>query len=410
MRGGSEGGKSRARSVLVVVQIALAVTLLAGAGLTLKSFQRAQDEALGFNPREILTMTVALPRGRYKEDAQITAFYTELLRRVRTLPGVDSAAIGANIPFDDSDWDSSFHLTGTPLPKPGEEPSAEINIVSAEYFRVMGMPILRGRTFGPEETPGNPRSIVVDQSMVDRFFGGRDAVGAQIDDNQAAPGAEPPPLTIVGVVPRIRTAAPGEENIEKFKFPQIYYCNTQFPMSGQSLLVRVKGIDPLGLVGPIRREIRAIDPDQAIDDVATMEQLISSSLATRRLMMGMMTVFAGLALVLASVGIYGVMALTVTQRTRELGIRLALGAERGDVFRLVLGQGALLVAGGVGLGLGGGLVAGRALSSLLYGVGALDVPALALAVVSLSVVALLACFFPARRATRVDPMVALRYE
>ena len=411
-RGGSGGlRRQKARSILVVTQVALAVVLLAGAGLTLKSFWRAQQEPLNFNPDNILTVGISLPEARYKEDEQVTAFYAQLLDRVRALPGVESAAIGTNIPFDDNSWDSYFHVTGTPPNAPGQEPSAEINIVSADYFRVMGMPIIRGRAFGPEDTPakGKSRSIIIDETLAAKYFPGKDPIGLNIDDTQSTE-ENPPPTTIVGVVARSRNEAPGEDNLEKLGFPHMYFYSQQYPVNGNMLIVRVKAGDPLALVPAIKREVQALDPDQPIGATSTMTKNISSSLATRRLTMMLLGSFAGLALLLASVGLYGVMALSVTQRTRELGIRMALGAARADVFRLVLGQGIGLIGIGLGCGLIAAIATGRALASVLYGVGAIDFIALSVAIVSLTIVALLACFVPARRATRVDPMVALRDE
>ena len=428
-RGGSGGAaRQRARSVLVIAQVALAVVLLAAAGLTLKSFWRAQNEPINFDPQNILLAAIDLPKAGYDrmdekgnnvwDDDKIRAFYNRLLERVRTLPGVEAAAVGVNIPFDDSEWDSYFHITGTPKAEPGKEPSAEINIVSPDYFRVMKMPIIRGRAFGPEETADKERSrsVIIDQTFAQRYFPGRDPIGLNIDDNQRSdpenPGAEPkgPPLTIVGVVARTRNEAPGEDNVEKLGFVHMYFSDQQNPASSYMLMLRVTGGDPKALASAVRREVQAIDPAQPIGSISTMEANIAASLATRRLTMTLLGAFAGLALLLASVGLYGVMALSVTQRTRELGIRLALGAARSDVFRLVLGQGIALVGLGLGLGLLGALAAGRVLRSLLYNVAAIDVAALATALISLALVALLACFFPARRATRVDPMVALREE
>ncbi len=410
MRGGSDGmHRHRTRAMLVITQVALAVVLLAGAGLTLKSFWRAQGEPIGFEPRGILTMNIALPTARYDKPEKIAAFYAQVLDRVRGLPGVESAAIGSNIPFDNTEWDSSFHVTGTPPAKPGQGQQSENNTVSPDYFRVMGMPILRGRGFGPEEIAGHPRSVIIDESFARRVFPNVDPIGQHLDDNQSNE-ENPPPMTIVGVVPRTRNEAPGEENVEKLHLPQLYYCAAQLQQEENSLLVKVSSDDPLALASAIKKEVRALDPDQPVASISTMEKDIGGSLAARRLTMMLLGAFAGLALVLASVGLYGVMALTVTQRTRELGIRMALGAARRDVFRLVLGHGVALVSLGIGLGLLGAIAVSRALSSLLYGVGALDFPALAIAIASLASVALVACWLPARRATRVDPIEALRAE
>ena len=406
--GSDSAGRQRARGILVVTQVALALVLLAGAGLTLKSFWRSQNAPLGFKPSGILMMTLSLPEARYDSNQKVANFYQQLITQVESLPGVVAAAIGQNVPFDNTEWDSSFHLTGTPPNIPGQEPSAEVNVISADYFKVLRMPVVRGRGFGPEDRPKQPRSVMIDDSFAARFFPNQNPIGQHIDDNQTN-DEKPPPLTIIGVVPRVRSEVPGDE-FDRQKLPQIYFCAAQFNAYENNLLVRVAKGDPMALAPAVVREVQRIDPDQPVASISTMEKNIGESLATRRLTMALLGSFAALALVLASVGLYGVMALSVTQRTREFGIRLALGAPRQDVFRLALGRGLLLVAIGLVLGLLGALAAGRALTSLLYNVGSLDPAALGAAILALAAVALLACWFPARRATRVDPIVALRYE
>jgi putative ABC transport system permease protein len=409
-RGSSEGiAKQRARAGLVITQVALAVVLLAGGGLMLKSFWQAQQAPLGFDPHNVLTMTISLPRSRYEKDEQINAFYDRLLAKVSALPSVTAAAVGVNVPFDDNEWDSSFHITGMPELEHGKEPSAEMNFVSPDYFKVLGMPIMRGRPFGSQEAQGRQDAIIIDESLAKKWFTGQDPVGKQLDNNQTLK-KDPSPLTIVGIVPRTRNEAPGEENVEKLGFPQIHLPFAQFPNQGVSLLVRVAAGDPLSLVPAVKREIESIDPDQPVSQVSTMEKNIGASLAARRLTMMLLGAFAGLALVLASVGIYGVMALSTTQRMREMGIRFALGASRADVLRLVLGKGISLIGVGLLAGLLGAFAASRALSSLLYNVGALDAVALIGAIVTLAVVAFLACYLPARRASLVNPIEALRTE
>ncbi|MEO6871430.1 MAG: ABC transporter permease [Chthoniobacterales bacterium] len=431
-RGGTDGGdRQRARGILVVTQVALALVLLAGAGLTLRSFWNSENAPLGFEPKGVLTMKLALPEARYNSNEKVKDFYEQLIQRVEVLPGVAAAAIGENVPFDDTEWDSSVHLTGTPPNPPGHKPSAEVNVVSFDYFKVLGMPILRGRNFGPEDRPNNsipfqnfetvrtptpgsseqskpPRSVIIDDVFASKFFAGENPIGQHIDDNQTN-DPNPPPLTIVGVVPHVRPDMPGDD-FDRLNLPQMYFCAAQMAVHENSLLVRVKSGDPAAFAPAVVRAVQSIDPDQPVSLIATMDKNIAESLAARRLTMTLLGAFAALALVLASVGLYGVMALSVTQRTREFGIRLALGAPRADVFRLALGRGLLLVGIGLGLGLLGALGAGRALTSLLYNVGSLDPAALFTAIIALAGVAILACWFPARRATRVDPMVALRYE
>ncbi|MEN3368361.1 MAG: hypothetical protein V7609_504 [Verrucomicrobiota bacterium] len=409
-RGSSDGlNKQRARAGLVVTQVALAVVLLAAGGLMLKSFWRAQQAPLGFDPRNILTMTVALPSVRYDKEEKINAFYDKLLVKIAALPSVTAAAIGVNVPFDDSEWDSSFHITGTPPHQRGQEPSAEMNYISPDYFRTLGMPVLRGRAFGPEDGLNKPGAVIIDESLAKRYFPNQDPIGKQLDNNQTLK-PNPPPLTIVGIVPRTRNEAPGEDNVEKLNFPQIYLPAAQFSNENVTLLVRLSAGDPLVLAAAVKREIEAIDPDQPVAAVSTMEKNIGASLAARRLTMSLLGAFAGLALILASVGIYGVMALSTTQRTREMGIRFALGASRADVLRLILGQGISLIAIGLIAGLVGAFAASRALSSLLYGVGALDAAALIGSLITLAAVAFIACYLPARRASLVNPIEALRTE
>ena len=404
--------RQRARSLLVVVQVALAVVLLAAAGLTLKSFQRAAQVPLGFNPGGVLSMSIALPAARYQAPDKITRFCDQVIEKVKTLPGVIAAAFCTNAPFSPNEWDSSFHITGAPPDPPGREPVSEMSIVSPDYFRVLQMPILRGRTFNAQDLAGRQLVMIIDERAAQRFFPGQDPIGKQIDDPVTIGEANQtgPPITIIGVVAHTRRNAPGER-MEARNLAMMYFAAAQFPRTEQKLMVRVSsGHDPHALVNSIKREIAALDPEQAVSDVATMDENIADSLASRRLSMTLLGVFAALALGLSSIGLYGVMALTVTQRTRELGIRLALGADRGRVFRLVLGQGFLLV----GIGLIAGLLlaasTGRALASILYNVSVWDFTGFFGATITLVGVAVIACCVPARRATRVDPIIALRAE
>jgi putative ABC transport system permease protein len=414
-RGSCGPQRQRARAILVIAQVALAVLLLAAAGLTLKSFWRSQQVPLGFDPRGVLTMSIALPPSRYPATAgpeKIVRLYDQLLEKVRRLPGVSAATVCSNAPFDRHEWDSSFHITGTPPDPHGQEPISEMAIVSPDYFRVLGMTMLRGRDFRPEDVKGRPGTVVIDELAARKFFPGADPIGKQIDDPVTITDTNQNgvPLTIIGIVPRTRNNAPGE-NDDPRNLPMMYFSASQFPNVEQNLMVRAKaGLKPHSLVSPIKDQIASLDSDQAVFDIATMEENIDDSLSSQRLTMTLLGVFAGLALILASIGLYGVMALIVSQRTREMGIRFALGASRGDVLWLVLGQGAVLVGIGLAAGLLGAFFASRALRSVLYDVAPLDPAALISALLTLSLVALIACFLPARRASLVDPIEALRME
>ena len=411
-RGSSGAQRQRARAILVIAQVALAVLLLAASGLTLKSFWRSQQVPLGFNPRGVLTMSIALPPSRYDSPEKIARFYDQLVEKVRRLPGVSAAAVCNNAPFDHHEWDSSFHITGTPPDPHGQEPISEMAIVSPDYFRALGMAILRGRDFGPEDVSGRSGTVVIDELAAQKFFPGTDPIGKQIDDPVTISdnNQNGVPLTIIGIVPHTRNAAPGEKEDAR-NLPMMYFSASQFPNVEQNLIVSAKaGLNPHSFVSPIKEQVATLDRDQSVSEIATMDENIDDSLASQRLTMTLLGVFAGLALILASIGLYGVMALIVSQRTRELGIRFALGASRGDVLRLVLGQGAVLVGIGLAAGLLGAFVASRALGSVLYNVAPLDPAALISALLTLSLVALIACFVPARRASRVDPIEALRTE
>jgi putative ABC transport system permease protein len=410
---GSEGvSRQRTRSILVVAQVALAVVLLSAAGLTLKSFHRAQEVPLGFNPFGVLTMRISEASARYDSPEKIARFYEQLLEKMKVLPGVNAVANCSDPPFESGGWDSSFHISGTAPDPPGHEPISAMNIVSPDYFRVLEMSILRGRTFTAQDIASEPRVMIIDELAAQRFFPGQDPIGKQIDDPVTIGEANETgaPITIVGVVPHARIHAPGDQ-YDLRNLPVMYFSAAQFPTKHQTLIVRAaNGHDPHSLLPAIKREIASVDPEQAVSETATLDESIGQSLAPRRLSMTLLAVFAGLALCLASVGLYGVMGLAVTQRTRELGIRLALGASRSDLLRLVLGQGAVLVGIGLAAGLLGAFVASRALRGVLYNVAPLDPAALISALVTLSLVALIACFLPARRASRVDPIEALRIE
>ncbi len=409
-RGASGGvGQGRARAALVVTQVALAVVLLTGAGLVLRGFYEVQDRPFGFRPSGLLVAGLSLPETNYTDEKTIQ-FDRTLLASVRALPDVESAAVVLNEPFGNSDWESDIHVTGTPPYPPGQEPSVQVSFASADYFKTMGMSILHGRDFGPQDVAGQPPVAVIDENLARQYFPGRDPIGQHFDNDMTTDDKNTPPFTIIGVVPHVRHEMPGE-NLVLEAMPQVYICNNQFGRQNSQLVVRAKSGDPLRLTDSLRQIVLGLDPELPMSDVATMDQHIATGLAPRRLTMLLLGAFAVVALGLATVGLYGVMALSVTQRTRELGIRMALGAQRSTVLALVLRQGAVLVAVGLGVGLAAALGLGRLLASVLDGAGASnDLPMLGAVCALLAAAALLACWIPARRATKLDPMVALRDE
>ncbi len=401
---GSSGdvGQGRVRMGLVVVQIALAVVMLTGAGLLLRSFWRARNEPLGFQPDHLLTAWFSLPRARYDNPEKQTVFFAQLVEGVRAIPGVSAAAVSATAPFSGDTSDGPFHVTGTPPAAAGTEPSASYNSVSSAYFQTMGMPLLQGVGFTVQDGLQQTKSVVIDDSLARRYFAGRNPVGEHLDNS---PGN--PPMAIVGVVPHVHITAPGERS-EVDGMEQIYFCAAQYPRLEMSLLVRSASGDPANLIGPVRKVLASLDPELPLSQVRTMDEGVAVDFAAQRSTTTLLIGFAGVALLLASIGLYGVMALSVTQRTRELGIRMALGAPRSRVLRMVMRQGAVLAGIGVSCGLLAALASGQLLASTLYGVTATDPLTLAGVPCVLGLAALLACWLPAYRATKVDPMIALR--
>ncbi|MDQ3805913.1 MAG: ABC transporter permease [Acidobacteriota bacterium] len=403
---GSTGRRSRARSAFVVAEVALALVLLVGAGLMIKSFAEVRRVEAGFNPQKLLTAQMSLSAEKYP-GAKALAFLDELQRRIGALPGVESAAFSNGLPIYGAGT-TSFLIEGQPRPKMGEEPTAVEYVTTPGYFRTMGIPLLKGRYFSERDTRGSPMVALVDEDFARRFFPGEDAVGKRFQLFREYPAAE-----IVGVVGHVKhfgldAAAPFQA--------QFYFTLAQIPdqymnrmMGGISLVVRTAH-DPADMAAAVRREVLAVDAEQPVYQVQTMEQIVSESLALRRFSMALLTVFAAVAALLATVGIYGVMSYSVSQNTHEIGIRMALGARPGDMLRLVIRQGMGLALIGVGLGLAGSLAVTRVMSSLLFGVSALDPTTFAGVTALLTAAALLACYVPARRATKVDPMEALRYE
>ena len=407
-----EGGRNssdasrhrRLRNGLVIGETAAAFSLLAGAGLLIVSYVALQKTDPGFNPRQLLTFTFQLPRTRDTDMRKASvSFDTQLLARLRQTPGVRSASGVVPLPETDH-WSVRFEIEGRPT-GPTTRPAAGFVMAAPGYFQTMGIPILEGRGFSEGDDAKAPAVTVVSQAFARRYFPNEDPVGKRIRPDASRNGGPPPWCEIVGVVGNVR-----DRGLAGAPEPVYYVPYNQFPMSLElTFIVRAQG-NPLGLVSLVRSDLASMDPGIPLYNVETMEQYLASSSAQARFNAILLAIFAGLALFLASVGLYGVISYSVSQRTHEIGVRMALGAERSDVLRMVIGQGLKLALIGVGIGIAGALILTRFLSSLLFGVKPSD-PLTFIAVSLILIgVALLACYIPARRAAKVDPMVALRYE
>jgi putative ABC transport system permease protein len=394
-------GSRRLRNALVVSEIALAVVLLASAGLLIRSFLRLQHVDRGFNTDNILTMVVRLP-DRYREDPQVINFFHHTLERVRQLPTVRSAGMVNFLPlYGGMGSSTGFKILGQPEPPPGEEPGTDVRVVDGGYFGTMGIPLLRGRNFSETEQTQPKRVILINEALARKYFPNQDPLGQRLD---VVMFDDPTPTEIIGIVGNVRYDTLIDEAP-----PAVYFSHSDLTYSFMTLVVRTDG-DPTAIAPAIQREIRALDPNQPVSDVRTMDQVMSEWVARSRFNTMLLGLFAGLATLLSAVGIFGVMNYSVALRTRELGLRLAVGAQPRQVLLLVLRQGLLLTVVGVLLGLVAAFALTRLLSGLLFGVTAVDVTTFSSISVLLVIVSLLACYLPARRAMRIDPLSALRYE
>jgi putative ABC transport system permease protein len=399
-RGSTEGLRRQfIRSSLVVLEVASALLLLVGAGLLIRSFWRLQQVDPGFNPNNALTVSVALPTRKYPEANQQATFFQQLLEKVRTLPGVQAAGVTTNLPLAGSSF-FGFVIEGRPPLPPGAGQSTNHYAVSADYFKTMGIPLLRGRTFTEQEARNTTRVVVISESMAKRMFPDETPIGKRIHITNGPTVFR----EIIGIVGDVK-----QDGLDQDTTLQVYEPYTQQTYSSMALVVRTAG-DPTNLTAAIRNQVLSIDKEQPISRIRTLEQLISSSIAQQKFSMVLLGVFAAVALVLAAVGIYGVLSYAAAQRTHEIGIRMALGARAGDVLKMVIGQGMRLAFLGLGLGLGAALALTQLMKRLLFGVGATDPMTYGVIAFLLTLVALFACWIPARRAAKVDPMIALRCE
>ncbi len=402
-RGTAGGRMGRFRNALVVAQIALALVLLAGAGLMTRSLAAMGRAPLGFDPQGVLTAKIAITSPSYQEDQARAAFFRDLLERVRHLPGVTGAGITTGLPISRRN-SMSFSIVGRPR-SPGERSPYGIHRdVSPGYFEAMRVPLVAGRLFNDQDVAGAPLVAVVNQALVKAYFPDGNAVGARLGRHCGEDPVTCPPFTVVGVVGDVR-----EVENEETLAPAFYLPYAQNPWVNASLAIRTSQ-DPTGLISALRNEVRAIDREQPIYDVLPMEARVEQRLGPRRFTLEILAIFAGTALLLAAVGLYGVTSYMVTQRTREFGIRLALGANARDILGMVLQKSLLLTGLGIGAGLLASLALSRVMASVIYGVSERDPLTLAIACPVLAAAALLASFFPARRATRVPPAIALRAE
>ncbi|HKW99401.1 MAG TPA: ABC transporter permease [Bryobacteraceae bacterium] len=404
-RGGATAGAKRQnlRRLLVVSEVALAMVLLVGAGLMIRSFARLMDVPPGFDPHNVLTMQLTLPDSKYAKNPQITGFYQGLMHKIASLPGVQAAGATTGLPMVQSgQWSGSFTIEGHTV-QPGEPaPHADQRIITPDYFRALRIPLMEGRSFSDSDSPNSPKVVIIDDVLAKTFWPKEDPIGRRItqDDPKNQHWA-----TIVGVVGNVKHRA-----LDIAPKGVMYWPHAQSENIHNMMLAVRTSKDPAALSTAVRSEVESIDKDQPVYDVQTMDEYMAESVAPKKFSVLLLALFAAVAAALAAVGIYGVMSYSVTQKTHEIGIRMALGARRADVLGEVIRQGMVLALAGVAAGLIGAAIVTRLMSALLFGVSATDPATFAVVALALATVALVASYIPAWRATRVDPVVALRYE
>ena len=401
-RTGSSGARSWVRNTLVVLEMALALVVLVSAGLLMRSFWRLQQVNPGFAPQNVLAMSLGLPATKYREPAQRANFYQELLQRIRALPGVQSAGATSILPLSGNNSSGSFRIEGRVVPQGQSSPHGDRWAATTDYFSTMKIPLIRGRYFDDRDTMESQPVAIIDETMQRKYWPNENPVGKRITFQSRQ--NNPIWREIVGIVGHVK-----HQGLEGESRVQYYIPHTQVQNASMNLVVRAS-VDPSSLTGGVRATISSLDKDLPVFRVKTMEQYVIDSMAQRRFAMTLIGIFAAVALALAAVGLYGVLSYSITQRSHEIGIRMALGAQVRDVLRLVVGQGMLLALAGVILGNIAAFMLTQLMANLLFDVKARDPLTFASIALLLILVALVACFVPARRATKVDPIVALRYE
>jgi predicted permease len=396
-------GKRRMRNTLIVAEIALSLMLLVGAGLMMKSFIKLQSVSPGFKPEQILTMNLSLPRAKYDNSEKVISFYQQLINQVKTVPGVEAAGVTISLPPNKLTISDNFTIEGKPVAQGSSEPIVPIIFSSPDYFNVLGVPLIDGRFFNDADKANSPSVVIINQTFAERYFPNENPVGKRLKAGRGEKNTNPW-MEIVGVVGDIKYTG-----LDAKPEPAYYLPIAQVGWRDTYLAVRTSS-NPITLAPALRQEIRALDKDLPVTNITTMEQLLAESVAQPRFRTLLLGIFAVVALILASVGIYGVISYTVTRRTNEIGIRMALGAQTSEILKLVIRQGMTLAVVGVGIGIAASLALTQVLEKLLYEVSVTDSATFAGVAGLLSLVALLACYIPARRATKVDPMIALRYE
>ena len=399
---GPSASRNRLRSVLVVSEIALTLVLLVSAVLLIRTVIRLRNVDPGFNSRNVLAMNIGLPAVKYPKPENVIAFNHQITQRIAALPGVTAAGLTSVLPLSDNFDGRSLAVEDRPKPR-GQEITVDLYVITPGYLRAMEAPLLKGRAITEQDKNDSPNIALINQTMAARLWPNEDSIGKRIK----FPGSDKNPQpwrTIVGVVSDVSQYA-----LDRKSPMQIYLPNAQYPTSTNTIVIKAEH-DPSEMISAIRREIVAVDKDQAIFNITTLDQLLGNSILIRKFFMFLLLAFAALAVMLAAVGIYGVMSYMAAQRTHEIGIRVALGAQSRDVLKLIIGNGMVLALIGVTVGLVGSFALTRLMSGLLFGVTTTDALTFVSVPVGLILVALLACYLPARRATKVDPLTALRYE